>query len=99
MKSIALTILLLVCSAACAEQPNFVIIFMDDLGYGDIGCFGARGYSTPNIDSLAKGGRKFTRFYVSSPVCSASRAALLTGCYNARLGIHGAFGPKSPVGL
>jgi arylsulfatase A len=99
MKSIALTILLFVRSAACAEQPNFVIIFMDDLGYGDIGCFGAKGYGTPKIDSLAKEGRKFTRFYVSSPVCSASRAALLTGCYNARLGIHGAFGPKSPVGL
>jgi hypothetical protein len=69
------------------------------LGYGDIGPFGATGYATPNIDRLAKEGRKFTRFYVSSPVCSASRAALLTGCYNARVGIHGALGPKSPVGL
>src|SRR4051812_1108649 len=82
-----------------ADQPNFVIIFMDDLGYGDIGPFGAKGYATPNLDRMAAEGRKFTRFYVSSPVCSASRSALMSGCYHSRVGIHGALGPKAPTGL
>ncbi|MEQ1859553.1 MAG: sulfatase [Chthoniobacteraceae bacterium] len=82
-----------------AELPNVVVIFCDDLGYGDIGPFGAKGYATPNLDRMAAEGRKFTRFYVSSPVCSASRAALLTGCYHGRVGVHGAFGPGSPNGL
>ena len=82
-----------------ADLPNVVIIFMDDMGYGDIGPFGAKGYATPNLDRMAAEGRKFTRFYVSSPVCSASRSALLTGCYHGRVGIHGALGPSSPLGL
>src|SRR6187455_1529289 len=84
---------------ASESAPNVVIIFCDDLGYGDIGAFGAKGYATPNLDRMAKEGRKFTRFYVSSPVCSASRAALLTGCYNARVSINGALGPKAAIGL
>ena len=82
-----------------AETPNLVVIFMDDLGYGDIGCFGAKGYQTPRIDSLAAEGRKFTQFHVAQPVCSASRTALLTGCYPNRLGIHGALGPQSRHGI
>lgn len=89
---------LVVCSRA-AEPPNVVIIFMDDLGYGDIGPFGAKGYKTPNLDRMAVEGRKFSRFYVASPVCSASRSALMTGCYNSRVGVHGAFGPGAKVGL
>jgi arylsulfatase len=99
LRTLAAALFLLVCSASAVDLPNFIIIFIDDLGYGDIGPFGAQGYATPNIDRMAKEGRKFTRFYVSSPVCSASRSALLTGCYNARVSIHGALGPKSPVGL
>ena len=99
LRTLAAIVALTFVSATAAELPNFVVIFMDDLGYGDIGPFGATGYATPNIDRMAKEGRKFTRFYVSSPVCSASRAALLTGCYNARVSIHGALGPKSPMGL
>src|SRR5690349_18979592 len=91
-------------SAALPEQrserpPNIVLIFMDDLGYADIGPFGAKGYATPNLDQLAREGRIFTDFYVSQAVCSASRAALLTGCYNNRIGILGALGPRSKVGL
>ena len=69
IRKLATVLFLLVCSAAAAELPNFVIIFIDDLGYGDIGPFGAKGYITPNVDRLAKEGRKFTRFYVLSPVC------------------------------
>ena len=82
-----------------ASTPNIVIIFMDDMGYADVGCFGAQGYQTPNIDKLAAGGRKFTNFHVAQPVCSASRTALLTGCYPNRVGIHGALGPAAKHGI
>lgn len=85
--------------AAADRLPNIVIIFIDDLGYSDIGPFGAKGYETPNLDQMAKSGRRFTDFVASSAVCSSSRASLLTGCYNRRLGISGAFGPKAKAGL
>ncbi|MFK7821306.1 MAG: sulfatase-like hydrolase/transferase [Planctomycetaceae bacterium] len=71
-----------------AEKPNFLIIFIDDQGYGDLSCFGSTKIKTPNIDRLAKEGRKFTSFMVASPVCSPSRAALLTGCYPKRVSMH-----------
>ena len=74
-------------------------MFMDDLGYADIGPFGANAYPTPNLDLMAREGRKFTDFYVTQAVCSASRAGLLTGCYNVRVGILGALGPKSTIGI
>ena len=72
---------------------------MDDMGYADIGPFGAKAYPTPHLDQMAKEGRKFTDFYVTQAVCSASRAGLLTGCYNVRIGINGALGPNSKQGL
>ena len=72
---------------------------MDDMGYADIGPFGATAYPTPNLDRMAKEGRKFTDFYVTQAVCSASRAGLLTGCYNVRIGILGALGPQSRHGI
>jgi arylsulfatase len=81
------------------EKPNVVIIFTDDQGYQDVGCFGAEGFETPNLDKMAQRGTKFTSFYVSEAVCSASRSSLLTGCYATRLGIVGAFMPNSSVGL
>ena len=84
---------------AADRSPNVVVIFIDDMGYGDIGPFGAEGYETPNLDRMAKEGRKFTDFYVTQAVCSASRAGLLTGCYNVRVGILGALGPKSNIGI
>ena len=68
-------------------------------GYGDIGCFGATNYKTPNIDQLANKGARFTDFYVSQAVCSASRAALLTGCYSERVGIQGALNAYSNIGI
>ena len=87
-------------SLAAAERlPNFVIIFMDDLGYADIGPFGARGYETPQLDRMAREGRLFTDFYVSQAVCSASRASLLTGWYNVRVGILGALNHRAEHGL
>lgn len=87
----ALLVLVSVCSAVSRGEntkPNFVIIFADDQGYGDLGCFGSTKIKTPNIDQLAKEGRRFTNFMVASPVCTPSRAALLTGCYPKRIGMH-----------
>ena len=81
------------------KTPNVVVIFIDDMGYADIGPFGAKAYPTPHLDRMADEGRKFTDFYVTQAVCSASRAGLLTGCYNVRVGIHGALGPKSSHGI
>lgn len=75
-------------SALQAAKPNFIIIFTDDQGYGDLSCFGSETIKTPNIDRLATEGRKFTSFMVASPVCTPSRAALLTGCYPKRVGMH-----------
>lgn len=69
-------------------KPNFVIIFTDDQGYGDLSCFGSDTIATPHIDRMATEGRKFTNFMVASPVCTPSRAALLTGCYPKRNGMH-----------
>ena len=71
-----------------AAKPNFIIIFADDQGYGDLSCFGSKTIRTPNIDRIAKEGRKFTSFMVASPVCTPSRSALLTGCYPKRVGMH-----------
>ena len=70
------------------EKPNFIVIFTDDQGYNDLGCFGSKTIKTPNIDRLASEGRKYTSFYVPCSVCSPSRAALLTGCYPKRIGMH-----------
>lgn len=80
-------------------HPNIVLIFMDDLGYGDIGSFDDNDYPTPHLDAMAAQGRRFTDFVASSAVCSASRAALMTGCYHRRIGISGALGPTSDIGL
>jgi arylsulfatase A-like enzyme len=91
----------LACSDAIAGKrpPNIVIIFMDDLGYGDLGCYGAVDFRTPNIDRLAAEGMRFTNFLSAQPVCSASRAALLSGCYPNRIGISGALYPGAPYGI
>ncbi|HLJ11862.1 MAG TPA: sulfatase [Planctomycetaceae bacterium] len=88
---------------AAAEEPspppNIVIIFTDDQGYGDVGCYGAKGFATPQLDRMAQEGIRFTDFYVAQPVCSSSRTALLTGCYPNRLGIVGALGPNDRHGI
>jgi arylsulfatase A-like enzyme len=80
------------------EKPNIVLIFIDDLGYGDIGPFGNTRVKTPNLDKMAEEGMKFTSFY-ATPVCSMSRACLMTGCYNARVSIPGVLFPGSNIGL
>ena len=75
------------------------MIFCDDMAYADVGCFGAEGYTTPNLDKMASEGVRFTDFGAATAVCSASRAGLLTGCYPERVGILGALFPKSPTGI
>jgi arylsulfatase A len=86
-------------ASADARPPNFVVIYCDDLGYADIGPFGAKGYATPHLDQMAKEGMRLTSFEVAAAVCSASRVALLTGCYPQRVGILGALGPAAKHGI
>lgn len=86
-------------SAKKERPPNIVLVYADDLGYADLGCYGARDWTTPHLDRLAKQGVRFTDFHVAQAVCSASRAALLTGCYPNRIGILGALGPASKIGI
>ncbi|MCK4921800.1 MAG: sulfatase [Bacteroidales bacterium] len=81
------------------QAPNIVIILTDDQGYADVGVYGAEGFTTPNLDKMAADGMRFTNFYVSQAVSSASRAALLTGCYSERVGIRGALMPWSEIGI
>ena len=82
----------LVCCQESAREtplrPNFIIIFADDLGYGDIAPFGSTLHRTPNLDRMAMEGRKFTNFYVTSGVCTPSRASLMTGSYPRRVNLH-----------
>lgn len=86
-------------AASFQGPPNVVIIFADDMGYGDLGCYGQTRWRTPNLDRLASEGVRLTNFYVAQAVCSASRAGLLTGCYPNRIGLAGALGPGSRVGI
>ncbi len=78
--------------------PNIVLILTDDQGYADVGCYGAQGFATPHLDEMAAGGVRFTDFY-AAPVCSPSRAGLLTGCYPPRVGISRVLVPNSAIGL
>lgn len=81
------------------QAPNIVIFFTDDMGYADLSSYDSTICTTPNLDKLAKSGMRFTSFYVSEAVCSASRSSLLTGCYAQRISIRGALGPGSKHGL
>src|SRR3954453_13586641 len=98
---LALSIALALTPALSAKEapPNVVLIFVDDMGYGDLGCYGNKTIRTPNLDRMAEDGVRFTSFYVPQAVCSASRAALLTGCYPNPGGILGALGPATKVGI
>ena len=85
--------------ATAASLPNIVLIMTDDQGYSDVGVFGAQGFQTPHLDRLARDGRRFTDFYVAASVCTASRAALMTGCYPNRVSMFGALNHTSREGL
>ncbi|MDH4238441.1 MAG: sulfatase-like hydrolase/transferase, partial [Phycisphaerae bacterium] len=81
------------------DKPNFVIIFMDDQGYADVGCFGAKGLETPNLDRMAAEGVRFTDFYAAAASCTPSRTALMTGCYPQRVGMPHVLGPNAKIGI
>lgn len=83
---------------AAARPPNIIFIYADDLGYGDLGCYGS-GIPTPNLDRMAAEGARFTQFYSANPVCSPSRAALLTGRYPTRVGVPRVLFPQDTTGL
>ena len=85
--------------ASSTDKPNFIIIFCDDVGYADVGVFGAKGYKTPHLDRMAAQGVKFTDFYAAAPSCTPSRAALMTGCYPQRVSLPNVIGPSSKVGI
>lgn len=86
-------------SKGAKDKPNFVLVFMDDQGYQDVGCFGSPNIKTPNLDKMATEGMRFTDFYSAASVCSPSRAALLTGCYPPRVGVTKVLFPRDNIGL
>lgn len=100
MSRIFWTLLFVFCAArtGIARPPNIVMIYADDMGYADLHCYGSN-VPTPNLDRMAKEGMRFTSFYSAQAVCSASRAALLTGCYSNRVSIQGALSPNNPIGI
>ena len=99
MKTLFLLLAVLGLAApSLARQPNVVVIFIDDMGYGDIGPYGATKQRTPHLDRMAKEGMKLTSFY-AAPVCSVSRAQMMTGCYGARVSVPGVYFPGQSVGL
>jgi arylsulfatase A-like enzyme len=93
LATLVLSVFLPITSPAASETPNVVLIYVDDLGYGDLGCYGSEKNDTPHIDRLAAEGMRFTDYYSASPICTPSRAALLTGCYPGRVGFD-AFGKQ-----
>ena len=96
---IIIVIFIFGCEKNHNKSPNIVFILTDDLAYADLSSYGSEFINTPHIDKMANDGVKLTSYYAAQAVCSASRAAILTGCYPNRLGISGAFGPNSKKGI
>jgi len=101
---IGLLVFVLCCPLSASDvqqvkRPNIILILADDLGYADVGVYGAKGIATPNLDRLAREGVRFTAFHVAQAVCSASRAAIMTGCYPNRVGLTGAIEPWDKIGI
>ena len=90
---------MLTLALAATLTPNMIVIFVDDMGIGDLSCYGQKAYKTPNLDQMAREGVRMTDFYVASPACTPSRAALLTGCYPVRVGLPQVINPDSKIGL
>lgn len=81
------------------RKPNFIVVFMDDMGYGDMGCFGSPSIKTPRMDAIAENGAKFTQMYAAGPICTPSRCGLLTGRYPQRVGLPAVLFPHDTAGL
>src|SRR5207248_4913213 len=90
--NIAAVVLAWQASALSAERPNIVFVLVDDMGYADLGCMGAKDIRTPNVDRLAREGLKFTDFYANAPVCTPTRTAFITGRWQQRVGFEWAMG-------
>jgi arylsulfatase A len=90
-----LAMLLSAASLPAAERPNFIVILADDLGYADLTCFGAVDMNTPHLDRMAREGLRLTNFHMAAPTCTASRAALMTGCYPVRVGMGDVIAPRA----
>ena len=101
LQAIVISLLFSSCNSVSSDNlpPNVIIVFIDDEGYGDVGCFGATEFETPNLDQMAGQGMRFTNFYSGCAVCSPSRAALLTGCYPPRVGITKVLFPFDSTGI
>lgn len=102
LRPLLILLILLACTGPLAAQetrPNFIVIFADDLGYADVGCYGAKGFKTPNLDRMAAEGTRLTSFYTGCSVCSGSRAALLTGRHYQRVGVPPVMFPANKKGL
>ncbi len=101
IKQIIFSLLILVCGSISAQnkKPNIILVYIDDMGYGDIGITGANSYLTPNFNQMQKEGIFFTQFYSPQAVCTASRAGVLTGAYPNRIGFAGALDHTSKMGL
>ena len=94
---IALGLALATSSLSAAERPNIIWIMADDLGYGDLGCFGQKVITTPNLDRMAKEGMKFTHFYAGATVCAPSRSVLMTGLHHGHTRVRGNSGKTNPA--
>ena len=99
LKMVAGSVATMQAQPTAGRLPNFIILFADDMGYGDLGCYGSPNIRTPNLDRMAEEGIRFTSFYVAAPVCTPSRVGLLTGRYPVRAGLPNNLGPDSKGGL
>src|SRR5262252_226104 len=84
-------------TGGATTPPNVIFILADDLGYGDLGCYGQKVIRTPNIDRMAAEGMRFTRFYAGATVCAPSRSVLMTGQHHGRTRVRGNAGQKNPI--
>src|SRR5690349_8808190 len=89
MRVLVLLLTLLSAASAAERKPNLIFVMADDLGYGELGCFGSKEIATPNLDRMAKEGMKFTRFYAGSTVCAPSRSVLMTGKHTGHTRVRG----------
>ena len=97
MKSFLLLTVVVSATAFAAERPNLIWIMADDLGYGELGCYGQKVIATPHLDRMAREGMRFTHFYAGATVCAPSRSVLMTGQHHGHTRVRGNAGPANPA--